>query len=679
MSLRLGDLMSKTEKGWHLLQDNRLCVEEPFNTSRNLANTADDTSMRGIHLELRRAFAMVADGNLNKCCEQYVYPPDEPKSSEHFVPPTARPVIPQAPHPPRGSKLGGRGGRNAAHLNRNNIAGRRSSNPAGQPSSPMLLRNLPFQMTTQELQVQAQHQRHLLHDQLFQQFQYLQLQEQILKSRLNQQRQRSMLSHESFAHYPVDQFSTQGENTDGIHSAGLNSTSRAPLSAPLYQHRFAQSPFLSAGYPVTGVATNPSSPHLSPAMPDTRRFSRRTSVTQSPGGGSLRAHSQPARMLPTPLAFAYPQPGSEASDYLTGRRSSASSTSHDPSSGYPHSATNGTGASYEAVRRPAEYVGYYVGQSPFLLGYPQSASISPIPSHVGLAISNGGLSPRLATNSPPLSQNGTTPLNGIPDVSKETAESEKPVQPTEQPKKEIEDAVTPPRKGPFVVDGSINSPERRRLVDSSRVDNDDQMAFSTSTSEDLAFDTPSSSDEHSHDPGETEQIAECSNVLQTAEVEPASTKGMNGHVERPDQQHSAPGAGERYRHNHPVLEQTTKPSFLPWSLGRQLSAVEEVRTPSPGVPASPTSLLRQQGQLKAKKDDSKKSSPEIGTLSPRPNGVPVPPSGHDGALPVTQSSWQTPRKRRSKKKTVKSENDAQGINESGGDYMPLDESQRKGG
>lgn len=112
MSVRLGSLMPKSDKGWHLLQDNRLCVEEPFKISRNLANTADDTSMRGIHLELRRAFALVADGHLEKSCEQYTYPPDEPKSSEHFVPPIARPVIPQPPHPPRGgSSVGGVDGR----------------------------------------------------------------------------------------------------------------------------------------------------------------------------------------------------------------------------------------------------------------------------------------------------------------------------------------------------------------------------------------------------------------------------------------------------------------------------------------------------------------------------------------------------------------------------------------
>src|SRR5436309_15124804 len=55
ISVRSGKLIPKAEKGWHQLQNNRLAVEEPFNTSRNLSNSADDTSVRGIHLEFRRA------------------------------------------------------------------------------------------------------------------------------------------------------------------------------------------------------------------------------------------------------------------------------------------------------------------------------------------------------------------------------------------------------------------------------------------------------------------------------------------------------------------------------------------------------------------------------------------------------------------------------------------------
>jgi DNA polymerase sigma len=186
ISVRLGKVISKVEKGWSFLQDNRLCVEEPFNISRNLGNTADDTSMRGIHLELRRAFEMVAEGNLEKCCEQYEYPVDEGKMSEIFVLPEPRPIVAQMP-PPQPASRGrgnGRGGRHTSNRGGSN-ANRRASS-SGTRVHPSL-RQFGYQMTPQELQLHAQQQQFLLHDQLFQQYQYLQAQEQELRQQLQQQ------------------------------------------------------------------------------------------------------------------------------------------------------------------------------------------------------------------------------------------------------------------------------------------------------------------------------------------------------------------------------------------------------------------------------------------------------------------------------------------------------------
>lgn len=544
-----------------------------------------------------------------------------------------------------------------------------------------MLRNLPFQMTTQELQLQAQHQQHLLHDQLYQQFQYLQLQEQELRARLNQQRQRSMLSQTTYAGHPLGQYSSQDENAEGGHAGAFHTSSQAPLSAPLYQHRFASSPFLHPSLPLTGVATNPSSPHLLPAMPDTRRFSRRTSVTQSSLGGSLRAQSQPARTLATPLGFGQFQTGVDLHEYLTGRRSSASSTSHEGVGGYSNVGINGIGSAHEASRRPAEYVGYYVGQSPSLLGYPQSASISPIPSHAGLAIQNGGLSPRLPTTSPPPSVNDLNLSIGPESVhgSGTGGNAGKP----EKSSKPDGDIALSPKRGPLIVNGSINSPRRRQLVDATRLEGDEHLTFSASTSEDLAFDTPSSSDEQSQDPREMDRVVSSKRAPEPKEQ--THTKAMNGHVGRVDQINGVVNGGEMHQPGLVVADPPVKPALLPWSFGRQLSAVQEVRTPSPGLdalygaPASPTSTIRQPGHSRAKKDDSKRDSLDMGTLSPRPNGVPVTGAGVETGVTTTQSSWQTQKKKKNKKKTVKSENDAQAMNESGGDYMPTDESQRKGG
>ncbi|KAJ9639351.1 hypothetical protein H2199_006384 [Coniosporium tulheliwenetii] len=69
VSVRHGKLLTRQEKGWDINSltkeaRNRICVEEPFNTSRNLGNSADPTASRGIHLEIRRAFSLLADGVL---------------------------------------------------------------------------------------------------------------------------------------------------------------------------------------------------------------------------------------------------------------------------------------------------------------------------------------------------------------------------------------------------------------------------------------------------------------------------------------------------------------------------------------------------------------------------------------------------------------------------------------
>lgn len=121
ISVRHGRLLTRKEKGWDLTSKEgqwRLCIEEPFNTTRNLGNSADATAFRGIHLELRQVFDLLADGGqLEKACEQYHYPPEE-KVTFKKPAPMPRPVLSHAipPRPPReprnhgGSMRGGRQG-----------------------------------------------------------------------------------------------------------------------------------------------------------------------------------------------------------------------------------------------------------------------------------------------------------------------------------------------------------------------------------------------------------------------------------------------------------------------------------------------------------------------------------------------------------------------------------------
>ena len=689
VSVRLGRCLSKVDKAWHLLQDNRLCVEEPFNLSRNLANTADDTSMRGIHLELRRAFDLLGDGELLMCCEQFEYPPEEVRPSDIFVPPQSRPVTTQLPSQSiRGARNPSRGGKSAATIGRSSN-GRRSSNPAVRNTN--YVRNVPFQMLTQEQQMQQQHQQYVLHDQLFQQYRYLQLQEQELRMQLYQQslQQRGLMAGYAPGY---TQYSSQDDGADQT-----NGVSRTPMSAPLYQNGFPRSPYLASSLLNHGISTNPPSPRLSSGIPDTRRYSRRTSVTQSAVGGSLRAHSQPARAMPlSALGQAQRSDIAGLQDSSMGRRSSASSNSQaEIATG---AVENGYGVSasiYDPVRRPAEYLGYYVGQSPSLSAYTHSTAISPIPSIAGLAIQNGGLSPRIAAvTTRPSGVMHTPPLQTIvPDAATELQRESETV-PKRSKDGEVDDDIAKSRSGPLIVDGSINSPRRRRTTLSLN-DPEDNVNMSASTSEDLAFDTPSSSDEHSQDA--FENIARVAgspivvNGARTHTLLNGSPKYVNGHHPlRFAPSESLSGAA---RCEDPVsgtgLAAIKRSGGTPWPLDRPLSSVEEIRTPSPRADtfgsqaSSPISDRDRNGRPHAA--GAVLTNGELldhdSSLTSRTNGTStVPPQGMSSAAGSGQgSSWQTQKKKKTKRKTVKSENDAQTLNHSGGETMPADESLRKGG
>ncbi|CAO0792253.1 unnamed protein product [Mucor circinelloides] len=77
ISVRSGKLLSRCEKGWHKGMESRraLCIEEPFDTRRNLGNSADETSVRGLRLEFERAVNILLEtrGNLDSLCRWYNY------------------------------------------------------------------------------------------------------------------------------------------------------------------------------------------------------------------------------------------------------------------------------------------------------------------------------------------------------------------------------------------------------------------------------------------------------------------------------------------------------------------------------------------------------------------------------------------------------------------------------
>ncbi|KAF9097921.1 hypothetical protein BGX23_007627 [Mortierella sp. AD031] len=78
ISVREGCYLTKESKGWHLpgKQYKMFCVEEPIDTSRNLGNSSDMTSSKGLREEFRRALDILHQKvSLNQCCAQFVFPP----------------------------------------------------------------------------------------------------------------------------------------------------------------------------------------------------------------------------------------------------------------------------------------------------------------------------------------------------------------------------------------------------------------------------------------------------------------------------------------------------------------------------------------------------------------------------------------------------------------------------
>ncbi|KAF9332961.1 hypothetical protein BGZ91_011491 [Linnemannia elongata] len=76
-SVRHGCYLTKESKGWHLPGKHYrlLCVEEPFDTSRNLGNSCDMASSKGLKHEFKRALDILNhNGSLDQVCEQWIFP-----------------------------------------------------------------------------------------------------------------------------------------------------------------------------------------------------------------------------------------------------------------------------------------------------------------------------------------------------------------------------------------------------------------------------------------------------------------------------------------------------------------------------------------------------------------------------------------------------------------------------
>ncbi|CRK45951.1 hypothetical protein BN1723_006792 [Verticillium longisporum] len=360
LSVRQGKKLLRSEKKWA----NNLCVEEPFNIGRNLGNTADEYSFRGLHLELRRAFDCIAEAKLDECCEQYVFPKEE-QPPPFIRPPNApRPVMIRSSSQSNQSGRGGRGNyRGGRHSNnyRSGNSSRRASSGVAYDTNTMYMPQNP--MTPQEVAwyQHAAAQQLQYPGILFNQSQVLQMQAQMAAQLHAHQRMQGGSS--------TPQQQSQQSQQGSSERSRTNSFENPPLSAPLaasdwYSMYNLQ---LQAFYGAPAYTYPPSPATTSAAGPEYRR--QRSTMAADSGastsGSSLRSQSQPAsRSAPQgqpgqPFSGSAPQSNGIAGPRLANGVSIPSFTPED--------------ADYDAVPRqpnkdsPASdegtYAGYYVADA----------------------------------------------------------------------------------------------------------------------------------------------------------------------------------------------------------------------------------------------------------------------------------------------------------------------------
>jgi hypothetical protein len=396
ISVRSGKQISKVEKKWHLANNNTLCVEEPFNIGRNLGNTADDTSFRGLHMELRRGFDLISEGKLDECCQQYEFPKEEKPQRDRKAA-TPKPAIIRSAsqsQPQRGGRGGGNRGGRQPNQHRNGNNNRRASASGPFDSHQAYLQNgMSLGMSAQETWIQQQAQAQL-HNDLLSTYSVLQAQENTLRMQLYQQSQAYMHAQVQNQNrnpaYSQSQgrSSGSGSNLQPSDRNRTNSFDQAPRTAPLQQEQYF---FPLPQYPSTSIyggyqspSTNPSSPSMSSAAPELRRGIHRASLTNGSGAqsnsssltngsgaqsnSSMRSHSQPARSAPSHLAVQ----GMAAANYGLGvyqpyrHVNGVPINFHaDENSDYGMETQSDTlvNTPPEATT-PREYVGYYVNSDP---------------------------------------------------------------------------------------------------------------------------------------------------------------------------------------------------------------------------------------------------------------------------------------------------------------------------
>jgi hypothetical protein len=508
MSVRHGVRMKREAKNWHPKSgtkegSNRLCVEEPFSTDRNLGNSADDYAWHGIHLEIRRAFDLLADGQqLEKACEQYEFPAVE-QSSSIFKKPQSQKAILTSSVPTRNGRGGSnhRGGRGGFSSRNNNPTGRRASGSNSYlqgrppfPHSPPISAGSGHEYFTVPGGLHEQ-----LHDQLAQQYQLLEMQSNSLRARLAAQQHahqaQQVRAAQMHAHAVAQ---AQGRGPNNVNGSPQKSPYVNGRSSPRLAEMGIPPGALPPGffyhYPAyyntlpppdtastDGSRTNPSSPSLSNSTLGLRRQVHRPSNASDTGG--LRSQSQPPHGVaqqPIPVIFSAMPPFIDPATIdpaTAGGYPIARSTPHatpnlqsTPDAKYSSPLTPIVPAASEVLTTPCEpsmpkeYVGYTF--------QPQDYAVGPIPSFSELAQRRRRLSPEvtqplLNTASKRVSRS-PSPLGGhIRSHTTSAAQINTPG--IERQKTRVDSSRPSMTDGPVIVNGS-NPPPRESRVRSDTTD-----------------------------------------------------------------------------------------------------------------------------------------------------------------------------------------------------------------
>ncbi|KAH6604414.1 pap 25a associated domain-containingfamily [Trichoderma cornu-damae] len=309
LSVRQGKLITKQEKKWHYAMNNQLCVEEPFNTNRNLGNTADEYSFRGLHLELRRAFDLISAAKLEEACEQYVYPKEEERvwSRPASQP---RPVLlrssSQTHSSARGGRGGHRGGRHSNNYHRSGGSNRRPSSTTPTYDPAMFVQPVSMPQDISWFAAGNQYPFPFAQQDLMQMAYQESMRQQL--HHLYAQQSPAFMAHQAMGQQRMPpnagssgpQSTADRSRTNSFDTAPIGATLRPDLYT-LYGMGLNQQFYAQAA---TGYGTYPSSPVTANGMgQDFRRPLQRSTVTSDNGisasSSSLRSQSQPASRSPS--------------------------------------------------------------------------------------------------------------------------------------------------------------------------------------------------------------------------------------------------------------------------------------------------------------------------------------------------------------------------------------------